>query len=53
MLTRIGHVTVIVRDEDAAQLDARGVVFREQPWGASAVFEDLHGNSFNLLQPRR
>ncbi len=35
---------------------ARGVKFvqepQEQPYGIEAVFEDLYGNSFSLLQPR-
>ncbi len=37
-------------------LRARGVKFtqepREQPYGLEAVFEDLYGNSYSLLQPR-
>jgi hypothetical protein len=35
---------------------AKGVTFREapkdMPWGVSAVFEDLYGNPYNLLQTR-
>lgn len=38
------------------ELRARGVTFRsapeEAPWGVSAVFEDLYGNPFHLLEPR-
>ncbi len=44
------------RKEHAA-LAARGVKFRdepqEMPWGVSAVFEDLYGNPYNLLELRR
>ncbi|MFI5341014.1 MAG: VOC family protein [Candidatus Methylomirabilales bacterium] len=38
------------------ELRARGVTFRsapeDAPWGVSAVFEDLYGNQFNLVEPR-
>jgi hypothetical protein len=34
----------------------KGVKFRDEPkdvpWGVSAVFEDLYGNPYNLLQVR-
>ena len=40
-----------------AELEARGVKFTstplEQPYGTEAVFEDLYGNTFSLLQPRQ
>ena len=40
---------------DHAAMLARGVVFREQPrreaYGTVAVFEDLYGNKWDLLQP--
>ena len=42
---------------DHAAMLAKGVVFREAPrheaYGAVAVFEDLHGNLWDLIQPRR
>lgn len=42
------------RDYDA--LRARGVRFiepaRHEPYGTVAVFEDLYGNRFDLIQPR-
>jgi predicted enzyme related to lactoylglutathione lyase len=38
------------------ELSARGVHFSEPPseqmWGVQAVFEDLYGNSFALVEPR-
>jgi catechol 2,3-dioxygenase-like lactoylglutathione lyase family enzyme len=41
---------------DVARYKAVGVVFvrepREQPYGTVAVFEDLYGNLWDLLQPR-
>ena len=41
---------------DHAALRARGVRFleapREEPYGTVAVFEDLYGNRWDLLQPR-
>ena len=41
---------------DVARYKAAGVTFvrepREQPYGAGAVFEDLYGNLWDLLQPR-
>ena len=40
---------------DYATLKGRGVSFssepQEQPYGVEAVFQDLYGNSFSLLQP--
>lgn len=40
---------------DYERLRGRGVEFTsapsEMPWGVSAVFRDLYGNSFNLVQP--
>ena len=40
---------------DYELLTERGVKFRSaperMPWGLSAVFEDLYGNPFNLLEP--
>jgi catechol 2,3-dioxygenase-like lactoylglutathione lyase family enzyme len=40
---------------DVARYKAAGVVFvrepREEPYGAVAVFEDLYGNLWDLLQP--
>lgn len=42
------------RDYDA--LSRKGVVFRrspaEEPYGTVAVFEDLYGNLWDLIQPR-
>jgi catechol 2,3-dioxygenase-like lactoylglutathione lyase family enzyme len=42
---------------DHAAMSARGVVFRETPreeaYATVAVFEDLYGNLWDLLQPRR
>jgi catechol 2,3-dioxygenase-like lactoylglutathione lyase family enzyme len=42
-------------DRDFAEWTARGVVFREQPrrevYGTVAVFEDLYGNTWDLIQP--
>ena len=41
---------------DHAAMRARGVRFieapREEPYGTVAVFEDLYGNRWDLLQPR-
>jgi catechol 2,3-dioxygenase-like lactoylglutathione lyase family enzyme len=40
---------------DYAAMRGRGVVFREEPraepYGLVAVFEDLHGNLFDLIEP--
>jgi catechol 2,3-dioxygenase-like lactoylglutathione lyase family enzyme len=42
---------------DYETLRARGVSFlqppTEEPWGIEAIFEDLYGNQFSLLQPTR
>lgn len=41
---------------DVARYKAAGIKFvrepREQPYGTVAVFEDLYGNQWDLLQPR-
>jgi len=38
-------------------LKSKGVVFvrdpKEQPYGLVAVFQDLYGNEWDLLQPKR
>jgi predicted enzyme related to lactoylglutathione lyase len=43
-------------DADHEALTARGVKFvrppSEQPYGRVAVFQDLYGNKFDLIQPR-
>jgi predicted enzyme related to lactoylglutathione lyase len=43
-------------DRDHKALTARGVKFvrppSEQPYGRVAVFQDLYGNKFDLIQPR-
>jgi catechol 2,3-dioxygenase-like lactoylglutathione lyase family enzyme len=43
-------------DADHARLSAAGVKFLEEPrhevYGSVAVFEDLYGNRWDLLQPR-
>jgi len=61
LLARVGQGTTWVLETDdcrgdAAAMKARGVRFTsepsELPWGVSAVFEDLYGNKYNLLQPR-
>ena len=42
-------------DRDFAEWTARGVVFREQPrhevYGTVAGFEDVYGNTWDLIQP--
>lgn len=44
-------------DRDHAAWSAGGVVFREtprhEPYGKVAVFEDLYGNAWDLIQPSR
>ncbi|WP_090100099.1 VOC family protein [Lentzea jiangxiensis] len=44
-------------DRDHARMTAYGVHFREEPrdevYGRVAVFEDLYGNRWDLLQPAR
>ena len=42
--------------KDYETLRTRGVKFtgepQEQPWGIEALFEDLYGNVFDLVEPR-
>jgi uncharacterized glyoxalase superfamily protein PhnB len=42
-------------DRDFAEWTTRGVKFREQPrreiYGTVAVFEDVYGNTWDLIQP--
>ena len=42
-------------DRDFAEWTTRGVIFREQPrrevYGTVAVFEDVYGNTWDLIQP--
>ena len=42
---------------DSAAMTAKGVRFieepRDEPYGMVAVFEDLHGNRWDLVEPRR
>ena len=42
-------------DRDYARMTAAGVTFleepRDEPYGKVAVFEDLYGNKFDLLEP--
>jgi predicted enzyme related to lactoylglutathione lyase len=44
-------------DRDYAALVARGVSFvrppKDEPYGRVAVFEDLHGNQFDLIGPKK
>ena len=60
MLARVGQGTTWVLETDDCRKDheamvANGVQFEsapsELPWGISAVFVDLYGNRYNLLQP--
>jgi glyoxalase/bleomycin resistance protein/dioxygenase superfamily protein len=62
MLAQVGlGTTWVVETDDCrkehAALAARGIKFRDEPkdmpWGVSAVFEDLYGNPYNLLELRR
>ncbi len=43
-------------EADHARMSAAGVTFLEEPrheaYGSVAVFEDLHGNRWDLLQPK-
>src|SRR5262245_56934637 len=56
-----GRVAVFIHTDDFwrdyAALAARGVVFRraprEEPYGTVAVFADLYGNLFDLIEPRQ
>ena len=49
-------MTILTDDleKDYQELKARGVNFmlgpEEQSWGTEAVFEDLYGNRFDLIQ---
>jgi catechol 2,3-dioxygenase-like lactoylglutathione lyase family enzyme len=49
------HTDDFARDQ--ARLAAQGARFREaprhEPWGTVAVFEDLYGNPWDLIEPRR
>lgn len=56
---QIGENTTVVLEstncrEDCKKLRAKGVRFtglpKEEPWGISAVFLDLYGNPYNLLE---
>lgn len=44
-------------DRDHARMVAAGVTFREEPrreaYGTVAVFEDLYGNTWDLIEPKR
>jgi predicted enzyme related to lactoylglutathione lyase len=64
-LARVGsqaanHVFLVLHTDDcrkeAARLESRGMKIlsqpSEQPYGIEAVFQDLYGNVFDLLQPR-
>ena len=56
-----GRVFVFLETDDLARdhalLESRGVRFvrppREEPYGKVAVFEDLYGNPFDLIEPPR
>jgi catechol 2,3-dioxygenase-like lactoylglutathione lyase family enzyme len=56
-----GRVFLFLETDDFARdhagMLARGVRFREQPrheaYGTVAVFEDLYGNPWDLIEPRR
>ena len=61
MLGRIGQGTTWVLETDHCrrsyeELRTKGVKFtappEDQPWGTGALFHDLYGNPFYLLQPR-
>lgn len=55
-----GRVFLFLHTDDCARdragMEARGVRFveptREEPYGTVAVFEDLYGNRWDLVQPR-
>lgn len=44
-------------DQEHARMIGEGVVFREtprsEPYGKVAVFQDLYGNSWDLIEPKR
>jgi catechol 2,3-dioxygenase-like lactoylglutathione lyase family enzyme len=56
-----GRVALFLETEDFARdhaaFTAAGVRFleapRHEPYGSVAVFEDLHGNKWDLIEPRR
>jgi catechol 2,3-dioxygenase-like lactoylglutathione lyase family enzyme len=56
-----GRVFLFLRtddfDRDHREMRARGVRFceepRKEPYGTVAVFEDLYGNKWDLLMPKR
>ncbi|MCK0138799.1 VOC family protein [Aliiroseovarius sp. F47248L] len=54
---RVGHF-LFTNDFDAmvAHIRTQGVTFREaprdEPYGKVVVFEDLHGNPWDLIQPK-
>jgi len=56
-----GHVFLFLYTDDFARdhqrMQSRGVKFLESPryesYGTVAVFEDLYGNKWDLLQPKR
>ncbi|MEV8567455.1 VOC family protein [Streptomyces sp. NPDC051322] len=59
-MSRIALISLVVRDYedfagDQARMIAAGVRFleepRHEPYGTVAVFEDLYGNRWDLLQP--
>jgi catechol 2,3-dioxygenase-like lactoylglutathione lyase family enzyme len=43
-------------DRDHARMTGEGVIFREaprdEPYGKVAVFEDLYGNAWDLIEPK-
>lgn len=53
-----GHVFLVIETDDFirdySNMKEQGVSFlsepKEMPWGLEAVFEDLYGNRFDLLQ---
>jgi len=55
-----GRVFIFIETDDFERdyesMKSRGVVFvrppSEEPYGIVAVFEDLYGNKFDLIQPR-
>ncbi len=61
LLARVGQGTTWVFQTDDCRatyetLRARGITFvrepTDEPYGLEALFVDLYGNSFSLLQPR-
>jgi catechol 2,3-dioxygenase-like lactoylglutathione lyase family enzyme len=60
LMRRVGQGPTWVVETDSCrktyeELKDKGVKFtsvpQDMPWGVSAVFEDLYGNQFNLLEP--